>query len=185
MVDLVTAHSKLPQRRSPPASASSRAMPSRTGSLSAWSTPSRWISSRSGWEIMPRLYDICRTLVRCLTNFELTRRYDMTPNEHPQAFPSARAISRAASERRAEALVAAYIHELSPRHRAEREAREADLPPPGSAFNTATRARGSFGSGRRARRPVPGARRARRAARAPAGPSPVLAPRRPRASARG
>ena len=36
-----------------------------------------------------------------------------------------RAGSTAASERRAEALVAAYIHELSPRHRAEREARRA------------------------------------------------------------
>jgi hypothetical protein len=32
----------------------------------------------------------------------------------------------AASERRAEALVAAYIHELSPRHRAEREGRKAE-----------------------------------------------------------
>jgi hypothetical protein len=31
---------------------------------------------------------------------------------------------RAASERRTQALVAAYIHELSPRHRAEREARK-------------------------------------------------------------
>ena len=30
------------------------------------------------------------------------------------------------AERRAEALVAAYIHELSPRHRAEREARTAE-----------------------------------------------------------
>ena len=36
--------------------------------------------------------------------------------------PDRRPTSRAASERRAEALVAAYIHELSPRHRAEREA---------------------------------------------------------------
>jgi hypothetical protein len=33
------------------------------------------------------------------------------------------AAGRAASERRTEALVAAYIHDLSPRHRAEREAR--------------------------------------------------------------
>ena len=40
-----------------------------------------------------------------------------------------RAASTAASERRAEALVAAYIHELSPRHRAEREARK---PEPGA-----------------------------------------------------
>ena len=40
-----------------------------------------------------------------------------------------RAASAAASERRAEALVAAYIHELSPRHRAEREARK---PEPGA-----------------------------------------------------
>jgi hypothetical protein len=30
------------------------------------------------------------------------------------------------TERRAEALVASYIHELSPRHRAEREARKAE-----------------------------------------------------------
>ena len=36
-----------------------------------------------------------------------------------------RAASTAASERRAEALVAAYIHELSSRHDAEREARRA------------------------------------------------------------
>jgi hypothetical protein len=36
-----------------------------------------------------------------------------------------RAVSRAASERRTEALVAAYIHELSSRHDAEREARRA------------------------------------------------------------
>jgi hypothetical protein len=40
------------------------------------------------------------------------------------ARPDYRAVSRTASERRAEALVAAYIHELSPRHHAEREARE-------------------------------------------------------------
>jgi hypothetical protein len=33
-----------------------------------------------------------------------------------------RATSRAAPERHFEALVAAYIHELSPRHHAEREA---------------------------------------------------------------
>ncbi len=37
-----------------------------------------------------------------------------------------RPASTAASERRAEAAVAAYIHELSPRHRAEREARMAE-----------------------------------------------------------
>jgi hypothetical protein len=43
--------------------------------------------------------------------------------ETAQRHPHRRAASRAASERRAEALVAAYIHELSPRHRAEREAR--------------------------------------------------------------
>lgn len=36
--------------------------------------------------------------------------------------PDHRAASRAASERRAQALVAAYIHDLSPRHRADREA---------------------------------------------------------------
>jgi hypothetical protein len=36
-----------------------------------------------------------------------------------------RAPSRA-SERRVEALVAAYIHELSPRHRAERKATRAE-----------------------------------------------------------
>ncbi len=35
-------------------------------------------------------------------------------------------MSRTAPERRAEALIAAYIHELSPRHDAEREAGEAD-----------------------------------------------------------
>jgi len=39
--------------------------------------------------------------------------------------PHRRPESRVA-ERRAEALVAAYIHELSPRHRAEREARKAE-----------------------------------------------------------
>ncbi len=38
--------------------------------------------------------------------------------------PDRRPESRAA-QRRAEALVTAYIHELSPRHRAEREARNA------------------------------------------------------------
>ena len=40
--------------------------------------------------------------------------------------PHHRPASRAASDRRAEALVASYIHELSPRHRAEREARKAE-----------------------------------------------------------
>jgi hypothetical protein len=34
-----------------------------------------------------------------------------------------RAVNRAVPERRAEALVAAYIHELSSRHHAERELR--------------------------------------------------------------
>ena len=38
----------------------------------------------------------------------------------PQRWPASRA-----AERRTEALVAAYIHELSPRHRAEREANKA------------------------------------------------------------
>ena len=37
--------------------------------------------------------------------------------------------SESVSRRRADALVAAYIHELSPRHRAEREARK---PEPGA-----------------------------------------------------
>jgi len=41
-----------------------------------------------------------------------------------------RGASGSASRRRADALVAAYIHELSPRHRAEREARK---PEPGVA----------------------------------------------------
>jgi hypothetical protein len=41
-----------------------------------------------------------------------------------------RGASGPASRRRADALVAAYIHELSPRHRAEREARK---PQPGAA----------------------------------------------------
>ena len=40
-----------------------------------------------------------------------------------------RGASGPASRRRADALVAAYIHELSPRHRAEREARK---PEPGA-----------------------------------------------------
>jgi hypothetical protein len=45
-----------------------------------------------------------------------------TERSHPNRWPA----SSAASERRAEALVAAYIHELSPRHRAEREGRKAE-----------------------------------------------------------
>jgi hypothetical protein len=45
-----------------------------------------------------------------------------TERRHPNRW----AVSSAASERRAEALVAAYIHELSPRHRAEREARKSE-----------------------------------------------------------
>ena len=44
-----------------------------------------------------------------------------TGRDVPSAGPSSRV-----AERRAEALVAAYIHELSPRHRAEREARKAE-----------------------------------------------------------
>ena len=43
-----------------------------------------------------------------------------TERRHPNRWPT----SSPASERRAEALVAAYIHELSPRHRAEREGQE-------------------------------------------------------------
>jgi hypothetical protein len=38
--------------------------------------------------------------------------------------PERQSDSRAASERRVEALVAAYIHEQSHRHRAQREPRE-------------------------------------------------------------
>ena len=45
-----------------------------------------------------------------------------TGRRSPDRWPA----NSAASERRAEALVAAYIHELSPRHRAEREGRNAD-----------------------------------------------------------
>jgi hypothetical protein len=37
-----------------------------------------------------------------------------------------RAVSRVVPERRAEALVAAYIHELSSRHHAERELRRGE-----------------------------------------------------------
>jgi hypothetical protein len=44
-------------------------------------------------------------------------------NETPQRGPDGRRASRPTSQRRVDALVAAYIHELSPRHRAEREAR--------------------------------------------------------------
>jgi hypothetical protein len=43
-----------------------------------------------------------------------------TQRRHPDRWRA----SRAPSERRAEALVAAYIHELSPRHRAERQGQE-------------------------------------------------------------
>jgi hypothetical protein len=42
--------------------------------------------------------------------------------ETPRRRSDQRATSRVAPERRAEALVAAYIHALSPRHDAEREA---------------------------------------------------------------
>jgi len=51
-----------------------------------------------------------------------TRRNERMTVETAQRHPSPRPASSAASERRAEALIAAYIHELSPRHRAEREA---------------------------------------------------------------
>jgi len=44
-----------------------------------------------------------------------------TGRRSPQRWPEGRV-----AERRAEALVAAYIHELSPRHRAEREATKAE-----------------------------------------------------------
>ncbi len=40
--------------------------------------------------------------------------------------PDHRLMRGAASERRKEALIAAYIHELSPRHHAERESRRAE-----------------------------------------------------------
>jgi hypothetical protein len=43
-----------------------------------------------------------------------------TQRRHPDRWRA----SRAPSERRDEALVAAYIHELSPRHRAERQGQE-------------------------------------------------------------
>ena len=43
-----------------------------------------------------------------------------TGRRRPQRWPESRV-----AERRTEALVAAYIHELSPRHRAEREATKA------------------------------------------------------------
>jgi hypothetical protein len=43
-----------------------------------------------------------------------------TGRRGPQRWPESRV-----AERRTEALVAAYIHELSPRHRAEREATKA------------------------------------------------------------
>ena len=44
-----------------------------------------------------------------------------TGRRRPQRWPESRV-----AERRAEALEAAYIHELSPRHRAEREATKAE-----------------------------------------------------------
>jgi hypothetical protein len=52
------------------------------------------------------------------------------------------------AERRAEALVAAYIHELSPRHRAEREAMRPSPTPAG--FGPSDRAMEAFawGAGR-------------------------------------
>jgi hypothetical protein len=56
--------------------------------------------------------------------FDELRTYEeisMTPRSTPRGLGQA-SRSRAPSERRTEALVAAYIHELSRRHRAEREA---------------------------------------------------------------
>jgi hypothetical protein len=50
---------------------------------------------------------------------------ETAPRRHDHGAAGHRAASRAAPERRVAALVAAYIHELSPRHRAEREATEA------------------------------------------------------------
>lgn len=49
----------------------------------------------------------------------------MTVVETPRRRSDQRATGRTAPERRVEAVVAAYIHELSPRHDAEREARAA------------------------------------------------------------
>jgi hypothetical protein len=46
----------------------------------------------------------------------------MTPSSTLRGFDRSSG-SRARSERRTEALVAAYIHQLSPRHHAERESR--------------------------------------------------------------
>jgi hypothetical protein len=46
-------------------------------------------------------------------------------NTSTRRVPERQSDSRGASERRVEALVAAYIHEQSHRHRAQREAREA------------------------------------------------------------
>jgi hypothetical protein len=46
-------------------------------------------------------------------------------NTSTRRVPERQSDSRAASERRVKALVAAYIHEQSHRHRAQREAREA------------------------------------------------------------
>jgi hypothetical protein len=48
--------------------------------------------------------------------------------ENARRRPTDRVLSRAAPERRAEALVAAYIHELSSRHHAERELRRGETP---------------------------------------------------------
>jgi hypothetical protein len=46
--------------------------------------------------------------------------------ETPRRRDDQRATSVTAPDRRLEALVAAYIHELSPRHHAERQARTAE-----------------------------------------------------------
>jgi hypothetical protein len=69
-------------------------------------------------------------LVRCSTNFELSRRNDQMRIETAQRELQGQGASESVSRRRVDALVAAYIHELSPRHRAEREARK---PEPGTA----------------------------------------------------
>ena len=66
--------------------------------------------------------------------------------------PDRRPMSRRASERRAEALVAAYIHELSPRHRAEREATRAEPPYlPRPRRSRQARARRRYSDGRTVR----------------------------------
>jgi hypothetical protein len=51
-----------------------------------------------------------------------TKEEEMMRIEAAQRELQGRRASGSASGRRADALVAAYIHELSPRHRAEREA---------------------------------------------------------------